>query len=96
MKKIKVMLTAITLFAIVGGALAFKAYKKDASCYYSSTTSHQGGTNDHCLYNMGTGTTTGGSTGTRTYATTKSKVNGACPTGTAISCPVLISTAAQP
>lgn len=29
MKKVKVMLTAITVFAIVGGALAFKAQKFD-------------------------------------------------------------------
>jgi hypothetical protein len=33
MKKIKIMLTAITVFAVVGGALAFKAQKFGAIVY---------------------------------------------------------------
>ncbi|SEM38620.1 hypothetical protein SAMN04488505_104240 [Chitinophaga rupis] len=38
MKKAKVMLTAIAVFAVVGGALAFKAKKFGGSTYYVSTT----------------------------------------------------------
>jgi len=33
MKKVKIMLTAITLFAVVGGALAFKAKKFGQTVY---------------------------------------------------------------
>jgi len=33
MKKVKIMLTAITVFAIIGGALAFKAKKFNTSIY---------------------------------------------------------------
>jgi len=33
MKKVKVMLTAITVFAVVGGALAFKAQKFHTKLY---------------------------------------------------------------
>jgi ABC-type thiamine transport system substrate-binding protein len=36
MNKIKIMLTAITVFAVVGGALAFKA-KKQVTIYCSAT-----------------------------------------------------------
>lgn len=37
MKKVKIMLTAITVFAVVGGALAFKAAKFTAANVYCST-----------------------------------------------------------
>lgn len=39
MKRAKIMLTAIALFAVVGGALAFKAKKFGGITYYISTTS---------------------------------------------------------
>lgn len=42
MKKVKIMLTAITVFAVVGGALAFKAAKTPASIFVS------GGNPDVC------------------------------------------------
>ncbi len=35
MKKVKIMLTAITVLAVVGGALAFKAKSYSAACVYS-------------------------------------------------------------
>ena len=38
MKKAKIMLTAITVLAVVGGALAFKAKKYDGTQYCTGTT----------------------------------------------------------
>lgn len=40
MKKVKIMLTAITVFAVVGGALAFKT--KSATLYCSTTQASSG------------------------------------------------------
>ncbi|HEX9512832.1 MAG TPA: hypothetical protein VF939_20220 [Puia sp.] len=37
MKKVKIMLTAITTLAIVGGALAFKARKFHLHTFYTTT-----------------------------------------------------------
>lgn len=36
MKKVKIMLTAITVFAVVGGALAFKAQKFGITVFYKT------------------------------------------------------------
>jgi hypothetical protein len=36
MKKVKIMLTAITVFAVVGGALAFKAQKFGTAIFYKT------------------------------------------------------------
>ena len=44
MNKIKIMLTAITVFAVVGGALAFKVKGKTVYC---DSVSHQGN-GDYC------------------------------------------------
>ena len=37
MKKVKIMLTAITVFAVVGGALAFKVYTPGYKLYRCNT-----------------------------------------------------------
>jgi hypothetical protein len=42
MKKIKIMLTAITVLAIVGGAFAFKAHNKMGHLYCSSVSGTAG------------------------------------------------------
>lgn len=34
MKKVKIMLTAITVFAVIGGAFAFKSYKNPRRTIY--------------------------------------------------------------
>jgi len=39
MKKAKIMLTALGLFAVVGGALAFKANMRTGNLFCSTTTS---------------------------------------------------------
>ena len=36
MKKVKIMLTAVTVLAVVGGALAFKAQKFSNFCVYTA------------------------------------------------------------
>ena len=41
MKKVKIMLTAITVFAVVGGALAFKAQKFNSHLFCSGGVSHK-------------------------------------------------------
>ena len=55
MKKVKMMLTAVTVFAIVGGALAFKAQKFGSTVY---TTSDESGTPTCPLEKAGFTTTT--------------------------------------
>jgi hypothetical protein len=44
MKKVKIMLSAILVLAIVGGVLAFKAPKKSAVCFYTTLGSSNPGT----------------------------------------------------
>jgi len=50
MKKVKIMLTAITVFAVVGGALAFKAQKFGQTVY--TTTNPAGGICDQPLHDV--------------------------------------------
>ncbi|TWI86680.1 hypothetical protein LX66_3943 [Chitinophaga japonensis] len=40
MKKAKIMLTAVGLLAVVGGALAFKAHRASGTYFCSTTTSN--------------------------------------------------------
>jgi hypothetical protein len=68
MKNVKIMLTAIAVLAVVGGALAFKAKKFQSICYYSSDISHTTDPGDRCPF-VGAGTITGVGN-ISTYATT--------------------------
>ena len=43
MKKVKIMLTAITVLAVVGGALAFKVRKVNGTLYCSTVSGTGGG-----------------------------------------------------
>ena len=43
MKKVKIMLLAVTVFAAVGGALAFKAQKYSSTLYCTSKSPDEGG-----------------------------------------------------
>jgi hypothetical protein len=81
MKRIKIMLTVLTVLAVVGGALAFNAHKYSAAgCYYSSTASHDGlGTPaNYCNFNVADGYILG-PPGGNNYATFAFKVEGLCP-----------------
>jgi hypothetical protein len=68
MKKIKIMLAAIAVFAVVGGALAFKA-KTPGVLWYTN------GTLGQCVVSSTTYTTTIVDSPIETYASTTS---GAC------------------
>ena len=62
MKKVKIMLSAILVFAIVAGAMAFKAKKFGQLCLYT-TVDNPGTTNDFCTLdnqNIWTPTNIGG------------------------------------
>jgi hypothetical protein len=98
MKKAKIMLTAITVLAIAGGVLAFKAKTFNQVCYYSSTTTHTGGTGDYCTYVAQRGTTIVETPNTPlTYATTiEAPAFGPCPTDIPLTCTELSSTAVEP
>ena len=60
MKKAKIMLTAITFLAVVGGALAFKANKFARITYYTTTASNPN-SNTVCNIQTLARTTTGSS-----------------------------------
>ena len=72
MKKAKVILTAITVFAVVGGALAFKAknFGSDIFCTNSSTAS--------CNVKKANFTITTTNSGTTSYCSVSS-TTGTCP-----------------
>ena len=80
MKKAKIMLTAIAVFAVVGGAMAFKAMKFNQDAVYTTTAAPASGV----TCNLGpilTSTTTSSGTG-HIYA---SKVKGGlCVTFTTV------------
>ena len=74
MKKAKILLTAIGIFAIVGGALAFKA-KRDAQIFCSTTSAVAGLCNilvaDFTLTNV------------------PQPIKGYCTTNPVLSCPII-------
>ena len=86
MKKIKIMLTAITVLAVVGGALAFKAKKIDGVCLYTSSQSGA------CAFSHENFTTTTEVIGSQVYATTKDLIEGDCPSISGVNCNLLTYT----
>jgi hypothetical protein len=81
MKRIKIMLAALTVLAIAGGALAFKAQKFGSFCYYSSTAAHDGTgfPPNYCNFNVTDGFKLGDAGGNY-FATSAEKVLHQCPT----------------
>jgi hypothetical protein len=72
MKKIKIMLTAVTVFAVVGGALAFKANNFTKRTYYTTTAS---GANTNSVCNVAVQATVTTGTSLTTLATTQNGGN---------------------
>ena len=94
MKKVKIMLTAITVLAVVGGALAFKAKKFSNICYFSSTQAHSGN-GDYCLFNTAADLFDTGGSGDLQFATTVAKPIGGCAAILTPVCPVEVRTTEQ-
>jgi hypothetical protein len=84
MKRVKFMLTAITVFAVVGGALAFKAQKFNSVCYYESNSPAQ-----ICPLLTEDAFIKTTAQDSELYATTAFKVAGQCPVR---SCPTSVIT----
>ena len=79
MKRIKIMLTVITVFAIVGGALAFKATKFISQCVYTTAAWDMGKCNN-AIANSTTTTVKPMPLALSYYATTRLKdAFGNCP-----------------
>jgi len=74
MKRVKVILTAICLLSVVGGALAFKAAKRSTVCYYERSGSAGDCTQRVANSNIGSVITTGS-----LYNTAFAKGTDPCP-----------------
>lgn len=83
MKKSKIMLTAVVVMAVVGGALAFKAKKGgQEKCIYTTTTTTTdvgGITIGTCVFSTFESVAYLTSAGASLYITTKDTYNDACP-----------------